>query len=56
MSTIPQPTEKSKEITPEEIKRLPHVKFINLTGGEPFIREDLYLSIFLYNLSFSYNV
>jgi radical SAM protein with 4Fe4S-binding SPASM domain len=35
------PTEKSKEITPEEIKLLPNVKFINLTGGEPFIREDL---------------
>jgi radical SAM protein with 4Fe4S-binding SPASM domain len=35
------PTEKSREITPEEIKRLPRVKFINLTGGEPFIREDL---------------
>ena len=35
------PTEKIKEITPEEIKRLPRVKFINLTGGEPFIREDL---------------
>ena len=35
------PTEKSKEITPEEIKRLPNVKFINLTGGEPFIRKDL---------------
>jgi len=35
------PTLKSKEITPEEIKQLPNVKFINLTGGEPFIREDL---------------
>jgi len=35
------PTEKNKEITPEEIKLLPDVKFINLTGGEPFIREDL---------------
>jgi radical SAM protein with 4Fe4S-binding SPASM domain len=35
------PTERSKEITPEEIKRLPSVKFINLTGGEPFVREDL---------------
>jgi len=35
------PTIRSKEITPEEIKRLPSVKFINLTGGEPFIREDL---------------
>jgi radical SAM protein with 4Fe4S-binding SPASM domain len=35
------PTERSKEITPEEIKHLPSVKFINLTGGEPFVREDL---------------
>ena len=35
------PTERSKEITPEEIKRLPSVKFINLTGGEPFVREDI---------------
>lgn len=35
------PTIKSKEITPEEIKQLPNVKFINLTGGEPFVREDL---------------
>ena len=35
------PTEKSKEITPEEIKLLPNVKFINITGGEPFIREDM---------------
>ena len=35
------PTKKSKEITLEEIKLLPNVKFINLTGGEPFIREDL---------------
>ena len=35
------PTLKSKEITPEELKVLPSVKFINITGGEPFIREDL---------------
>lgn len=35
------PTLKSQEITPEEIKQLPNVKFINLTGGEPFVREDL---------------
>ncbi|KAA6338754.1 Sporulation killing factor maturation protein SkfB, partial [termite gut metagenome] len=35
------PTDRIKEITPEEIKLLPNVKFINLTGGEPFIREDL---------------
>jgi radical SAM protein with 4Fe4S-binding SPASM domain len=35
------PTLKEKEITPEEIKLLPNVKFINITGGEPFVREDL---------------
>ena len=35
------PTEKSKEIQPEELHTLPKLKFINLTGGEPFIREDI---------------
>lgn len=35
------PTEKSKELTPAELEILPNVKFINLTGGEPFVREDL---------------
>jgi radical SAM protein with 4Fe4S-binding SPASM domain len=35
------PTIKNKEITPEEIKRLPKVKFINITGGEPLVRDDL---------------
>ena len=35
------PTIKEKEITPEEIRLLPDVKFINITGGEPFVREDL---------------
>jgi radical SAM protein with 4Fe4S-binding SPASM domain len=35
------PTDENMEITPEEIKCLPRTKFINLTGGEPFIREDL---------------
>ena len=35
------PTNKDKEITPAEIEKLPKVKFINITGGEPFIREDL---------------
>jgi radical SAM protein with 4Fe4S-binding SPASM domain len=35
------PTLKEQEITPEEIERLPQVKFINLTGGEPFVRDDL---------------
>jgi len=35
------PTVKENEITVDEIRRLPSVKFINLTGGEPFIREDI---------------
>lgn len=35
------PTKKEKEITPAEMEMLPNVKFINLTGGEPFVREDL---------------
>ena len=35
------PTEKSKELQPKELEILPDVKFVNITGGEPFIREDL---------------
>lgn len=35
------PTDKKKEITPKELEILPRLKFINLTGGEPFIREDI---------------
>ena len=35
------PTKKQDEISIDEIKKLPNVKFINITGGEPFVREDL---------------
>lgn len=35
------PTEKGKELVANDLKILPRLKFINLTGGEPFIREDL---------------
>ena len=35
------PTHKSEEIKASDLKTLPKLKFINLTGGEPFIREDL---------------
>ncbi|BHH84239.1 hypothetical protein LA52FAK_25280 [Desulforhopalus sp. 52FAK] len=35
------PTDVSKEITPKELEILPEFKFVNLTGGEPFQREDL---------------
>jgi MoaA/NifB/PqqE/SkfB family radical SAM enzyme len=35
------PTDVKKEIQPKELEILPALKFINLTGGEPFLREDL---------------
>lgn len=35
------PTDKKTEITPEELKILPNFKFVNITGGEPFLRSDL---------------
>lgn len=35
------PTDRDKEITAADLRSLPRLKFINLTGGEPFIREDL---------------
>ncbi len=35
------PTQRSEEITAQDLKCLPQLKFINITGGEPFIREDL---------------
>ena len=35
------PTRKEEELKAADLKSLPRLKFINLTGGEPFIREDL---------------
>lgn len=35
------PTDKKEEIKAADLKSLPKLKFISLTGGEPFIREDL---------------
>ena len=35
------PTDIKEEIKPEDLQCLPKLKFINLTGGEPFVREDL---------------
>lgn len=34
-------TDPVKEITPNELEILPELKFINVTGGEPFLRDDL---------------
>lgn len=35
------PTDSREEIKADDLRSLPKLKFINLTGGEPFIREDL---------------
>jgi len=35
------PTDVKKEITPQELEMLPNFKFVNITGGEPFQRDDL---------------
>jgi MoaA/NifB/PqqE/SkfB family radical SAM enzyme len=35
------PTKPSKEISHDTIEKLPNTFFTNITGGEPFIREDL---------------
>lgn len=35
------PTEKSREFKPELLKKLPHMAAVNVTGGEPIVREDL---------------
>lgn len=35
------PTRREEEIKASDLTSLPQLKFINLTGGEPFIREDL---------------
>ena len=35
------PSEIEKEITAKELELLPEMKFINITGGEPFVRHDL---------------
>ncbi len=35
------PTDKRQEITAKELEMLPNFKFVNITGGEPFVRRDL---------------
>lgn len=35
------PTRREEELKAEDLKCLPQLKFINLTGGEPFVRDDL---------------
>ena len=41
-NTWKYPTNREREFTPDLIERLPdNLSFLNLTGGEPFIRNDL---------------
>lgn len=36
------PTDAADEITPQDIEKIPSgLKFVNITGGEPFIRQDI---------------
>jgi radical SAM protein with 4Fe4S-binding SPASM domain len=35
------PTDKRREITAKDLEILPSFKFVNVTGGEPFVRRDL---------------
>ncbi len=35
------PSDIEREIKPSELEMLPNFKFVNITGGEPFVREDL---------------
>lgn len=40
-NTWQHPTRPEEEIKPADLATLPDVKFCNITGGEPFIREDI---------------
>src|SRR5574344_1994492 len=35
------PSRPEEELTVETIRKLPKMNFVNVTGGEPFIRQDL---------------
>ncbi len=35
------PSDEFQEITPKDLEKLPKLKFVNVTGGEPFQRRDL---------------
>ncbi|MES9843919.1 MAG: radical SAM protein [Candidatus Sedimenticola sp. 6PFRAG5] len=35
------PTDKNQEINAKDLEKLPEFKFVNVTGGEPFVRHDL---------------
>lgn len=35
------PTKKEEEFSPELLKKLPRMHSVNITGGEPFVRDDI---------------
>lgn len=35
------PTKREEEFSPELLMKLPRMKSVNITGGEPFVREDI---------------
>jgi len=35
------PTRREEEFSPDILKKLPHMQACNITGGEPFVREDI---------------
>ncbi|MBO4571337.1 MAG: radical SAM protein, partial [Bacteroidales bacterium] len=35
------PTKPSEEFKPELLRKLPKMRAVNITGGEPFVREDI---------------
>lgn len=35
------PTKSSEEFKPELLNKLPHMNSVNITGGEPFVRDDI---------------
>ena len=46
-STWKYPTSPEEEFKPDLLKKLPRLSFSNVTGGEPFLREDLGEIIFI---------
>ncbi len=35
------PTKKEEEVKVEDLEKLPRMRFTNITGGEPFLRDDI---------------
>lgn len=34
-------SKKEDEITPKDIEKLPNIRFVNITGSKPFLRDNL---------------